>query len=260
LLLRTLRPVVPACNHLNGGLLQPRIVVSSSSQGWAALAAEVIGEAIKAAVASRGACYLMLTGGKTAEQLYDHWARASALPLERMRLLFGDERCVPPDHADSNYALVMRTLLAKAVPPGCSVARMEAENSDREAAARAYEKLLPEAIDVLLLGVGTDGHVASLFPHSPAFRAGQRTVVPVTGPKPPRERLTITPKVIAGAREVFVLARGAEKGGILVEALKSPADSVSLPVRLALGGTWLLDEKAACQLLNRGKEAKVAEK
>jgi 6-phosphogluconolactonase len=165
-----------------------------------------------------------------------------------MRFLFGDERCVPPDNADSNYALVMRTLLAKGVPPGCSIARMEAENPDREAAARAYEELLPEAIDVLLLGVGADGHVASLFPHSPAFRAKQRTVVPVTGPKPPQERLTITPRVIAGAGEVFVLATGTEKGEMLVEALKSPADAESLPVRLALGGTWLLDEKAAAPL------------
>jgi 6-phosphogluconolactonase len=139
----------------------------------------------------------------------------------------------------------MRTLLARGVPPGCSIARMEAENPNREAAARAYENLLPEAIDVLLLGVGTDGHVASLFPHSPALRATQRKVVPVTGPKPPRERLTITPKVIAAAREVFVLATGTEKGEMLAEALKAPADPASLPVRLTLGGTWLLDEKAA---------------
>jgi 6-phosphogluconolactonase len=190
----------------------------------------------------------MLTGGKTAEQLYKHWARASALPLERMRLLFGDERSVPPDHGESNYALVMRTLLAKGVPPGCSIARMEAERPDREAAARAYEALLPKAIDVLLLGVGADGHVASLFPHSPAFQSKQRTVVPVTGPKAPRERLTITPQVIAGAGEVFVLATGREKGEVLAEALQSPADAVSLPVRLALGGTWLLDEQAACRL------------
>ena len=223
-------------------------MVSSGSNDWAALAAEVIGQAIRAAVSSRGICHLMLTGGRTAESLYDHWARTSPLPLERMRLLFGDERSVPPDHADSNYALVMRTLLAKGVPLGCSIARMEAEKPDREAAARAYEKLLPEAVDVLLLGVGADGHVASLFPNSSAFRAGQRSVVPVTGPKPPRERLTITPRVIAAAGEVFVLATGMEKGGVLAEALQSPADPLSLPVRLALGGTWLLDKKAACQL------------
>ena len=225
--------------------MKPCIVVSSGTNGWAARAAEVIGPAIRAAVSARGVCHLMLTGGKTAEHLYTHWAQVSALPWERMRFLFGDERSVPPDHANSNYALVMRTLLAQGVPPGCSIARMEAENSDREAAARAYEKLLPEAIDVLLLGVGTDGHVASLFPHSPAFRAGQRTVVPVTGPEPPQERLTITPRVIAGAREVFVLAKGAEKGRVLAEALKEPGNPMSLPVRLALGGTWLVDEKAA---------------
>ncbi len=229
-------------------LLKPHIVASPDSESWAALAAEVIGLAISSVISSRGICHLMLTGGNTAERLYNHWAKSSALPLERMRFLFGDERCVQPDHADSNYALVMRTLLAKGVPFGCSIARMEAENPDREAAARAYEELIPEAIDILLLGMGTDGHIASLFPHSPALRPTQRTVVPVTGPNPPHERLTITPKVIACARSVFVLATGAEKGGVLVEALKSPADFKSLPVCLTLGGIWLMDDEARSQL------------
>jgi len=171
--------------------------------------------------------------------------RAIIGPLQRIRFFLGDERCVPPDHADSNYGLVMRTLLARGVPAGCSIARMEAESSDRNAAAEEYEQLLPDAIDVLLLGVGIDGHVASLFPHSPALWATQRSVVPVTGPSPPRERLTITPWVIARAKSVFVLAMGEAKGRILAKALKSPANIASLPVRLTMNGTWLMNDAAA---------------
>jgi len=233
--------------------LNPRIVVSSGSNDWATQAAEVIGQSISSVISCRGVCHVMLTGGNTAERLYNHWAKSSALPLERMQFLFGDERCVPPDHDDSNYALVMRTLLAKGVPAECLVARMEADNPALEAAAMAYEKLLPEAIDVLLLGMGTDGHVASLFPHSPALRSDQRSVVPVTGPNPPHKRLTITSNVIANARSVFLLATGAEKGRVLAEALKSPVDFMSLPVCLTLGATWLLDDEAAHQVSGNHK-------
>jgi len=140
-------------------------------------------------------------------------------------------------------------LVAKGVPTGCSIARMEAENPDRKAAAKAYEKLLPEAIDVLLLGMGTDGHVASLFPHSSVLKSTHRSVVPVTGPKPPHERLTVTPKIVTRARSVFLLATGTEKGRVLALALESPEDFRPLPVRLTLGGTWLIDGAAERQML-----------
>jgi 6-phosphogluconolactonase len=230
--------------------LKPNILVSPDSSSWASLAASSIGKAMNLAIASRGVCHVMLTGGKTAEGLYEYCSKTAALPLKDVRFMFGDERCVPPDHSESNYALVMKTLLARGVPPGCSIVRMEAEDPDREAAAKAYEKLIPEKVDVLLLGMGTDGHIASLFPNSPALTSGERNVLPITGPKPPSERLTITPGVITRARSVFVLATGKEKGNVLGEALKSMEDFRSLPVRLALGGTWLLDAEAEAQISN----------
>lgn len=212
------------------------------------MAAGVIELSINAVINRRGVCNIMLTGGNTAERLYSYWARSSALPIEKMCLLFGDERCVPPDHVDSNYALVMRTLFAKGVPSGCTIIRMEAENADRDAAARNYEEFLPREIDVLLLGMGADGHIASLFPNAAELRSTGRAVLPVTGPNLFHERLTITPQVIANAEAIFLLAMGEEKGRVLAEALKSPEDFMSLPVRLALGGTWLLDDAAADQL------------
>lgn len=209
---------------------------------------QAILDSVREVVSVRGNCNVMLTGGATAERCYLQWARTSNFSLDGVRFLFGDERCVPKDDRDSNYALVMRSLFSEGVPAGCSVVRMEADNPDRCAAARAYEELLPDSIDVLLLGMGTDGHVASLFPGSAALKATDRTVVPATAPKPPHERLTITPKVIVNAQAVFLLATGADKGRILAEALKSPEDVSALPVRLARAGTWLLDDDAGRQL------------
>jgi 6-phosphogluconolactonase len=143
----------------------------------------------------------------------------------------------------------MQTLLAKGLPNRCSIARMQADNPDREMAAKEYERLLPEQVDVLLLGMGEDGHVASLFPNSSALRTTHRAVLPAMGPNQPRERLTITPQVITSARSVFLLATGKEKGRVLAEALKSKGDFMLLPVCLTLGGTWLLDDEAGEQVL-----------
>ncbi len=229
--------------------IEPRILISSDSDSWASFAADTIGQEIGSVISQKKVCHVMLTGGRTAERLYKYWADTATLPLEGLRFLFGDERCVPPDHTDSNYALVMNALFEKGMPPGCSITRMEAENPDREAAARAYEKLIPDKIDVLLLGMGEDGHIASLFPHSSALRSKQRSVVAITGPKPPHERLTITPRVIGRARSIFVLATGAEKGRMLACAVRSPKDFMSLPVGLTLGGTWILDDEARSQFL-----------
>jgi 6-phosphogluconolactonase len=233
--------------------LKPNILASKNLEDWVVLATKIIGEKINSSISSRGVCQLMLTGGNTAEYLYRQWAKSSPFPLERICFLFSDERCVPPDHADSNYAMVMRTLLVYGTPPGCSVTRMQAENPNRETAAKAYEKLIPETLDILLLSVGMDGHIASLFPHDPVIlRSRERKVVPIKGPKPPNERLTITPKVIARAKSVFVLAKGEGKGKVLVEALKSNEDILSFPVCLTMGGTWLLDAEAGIPFLKSG--------
>ena len=155
---------------------------------------------------------------------------------------------MPPDHAESNYAMAMKTLFAQGVPSGCSITRMTAEGPDHDEAVRVYERLIPEKIDVLLLGMGEDGHIASLFPGSSTLLQQGRRVVSATGPKAPYKRLTITPSVITSARNIFLLTTGKMKGRILAEALKSGSDFMSLPVRLTLSGTWILDAEAGSQL------------
>jgi 6-phosphogluconolactonase len=184
----------------------------------------------------------MLTGGRSAECLYLAW---SALPdfkkLGGVHFYFGDERIVPSTHLESNYGLVMRTLFNKGIPDGCSIVRMEVEHPNRDEVSMAYEKKLPGKLDILLLSVGEDGHIASLFPHGEGLNEASRSIVPVSGPKPPNDRLTITPIVIARARKVFVLAIGAKKKDILRRARVAPHNFADLPARLVLGATWLLD-------------------
>jgi 6-phosphogluconolactonase len=190
---------------------------------------------------------MMLTGGNTAKQLYQHWTVSKSWNHSKIIYYFGDERCVPPDHQDSNYGMVKRSLFPKGIPKGCKVIRMEGELSERETAARNYEQMLPESIDILLFSVGSDGHIASLFPRSNALNE-TKSVVPVVGPKPPSERLTITTSVIQSAKSTFLFAQGKEKGQILAQALESRNNIASFPVRLVLEATWILDTDAAEQL------------
>lgn len=209
---------------------------------WPGKAAELIQDGIDAILNKHGACSVMLTGGRSAERLYKAWAELDAFrQMAGVQFYFGDERCVPSDHPDSNFGMAKRTLFERGVPTGCTVFRMEAEASDRVAAALRYEKVLPDRIDMLLLGVGEDGHIASLFPGSAALHELNRRVLPITGPKPPYERMTITPPVIAQAKSIFVLAPGYAKGQILSKALQAAGDFVILPASLVLDATWLLD-------------------
>lgn len=188
----------------------------------------------------------MLTGGRSAKQLYSSWREIPCFgKMSNVNYFFGDERCVPADHIDSNYAMTMKTLFPNGVPSGCALNKIEADNLDKEAAAIAYEEIIPDVIDILLLGLGADGHIASIFPNSPTFKSRHRKLMFVHGPNEPIARITITPNVIIKARTVYLLALGKEKGRILREALRTPNEIEKLPVCMTLNGTWLLDKDAA---------------
>jgi len=209
---------------------------------WPLQAAALIQDSIEVILQEKGECSVMLTGGRSAERLFLAWAELPAFQqMIGVQFYFGDERGVPPENPESNYGMAMRTLFQQGVPAGCSVFRMEADDLYREAAAHRYAETLPDNVDVMLLGVGEDGHIASLFPCSAALQEARWRVVPVIGPKLPRERMTITPTVIAQARSVFVLAAGAAKAAVLAKALTAPSDVATLPARLVLSATWLLD-------------------
>jgi 6-phosphogluconolactonase len=235
-----------------------------------ALAAEIIASELIFAVSARGSASLCLSGGTTPRQTYELLARLSdpssspgsgrsteptplpasdrnSVPWNQIRIFFGDERCVPPDHADSNYRMAREALFEPARIAETSIQRMRGENPDFDAAARAYEELLPERFDVVVLGIGEDGHTASLFPHSAALHETRR-VVHVVGDKPPPNRLTLTPRAFDGAGLLLVLAAGRGKAGAVQRALEGPLDIESCPVQIAKEGVWLMDMEAASAL------------
>lgn len=208
------------------------------------MAARAIQSCISSNLHDNAEFSIMLTGGRSAAQLYEAWADLAEFQLLRkVFFYFGDERCVPPDHLESNYGLAMRTLFKRGVPHDCKVVRMAAEHADRVAAAAAYESQLPDRIDLLLLSVGEDGHIASLFPHSAILQEADRRVAHVQVPKSPPERLTITPLVITQAHRTFVMAIGQTKATVYRKALAEPEDIAALPARLVLNATWFLDRQ-----------------
>lgn len=189
-----------------------------------------------------GRASLALSGGSTPRPTYERLATSSRIDWSRVDVYFADERCVPPEHADSNYRMVHEALTAHVA---AKVYRMEGERANRVAAAKAYAALLPPVLDVVILGMGPDGHTASLFPGHAALRSSERVLFIANSPKPPPERLTIGADVIRTARTVVMLVTGNDKSAMLKRA-RQPATSIDdVPAALAHRGTWFVDEAAS---------------
>jgi 6-phosphogluconolactonase len=221
------------------------------SASFADEAAKLILERIADSIRERGRCTLALAGGTTPGPVYQRMSVSPVSTLvewERVGVYFGDERCVPADHPDSNYRMAHQALLRHVAIPTASVHRIAGEGADPELVARDYERVLPGRLDVLLLGMGADGHTASLFPHSPALAERTRRIVSVSRPPPSPPRITITPPVIAAAHTVLVLASGAGKAAAVARALEGTYAPEELPVQIALRGTWIIDDAAGREL------------
>lgn len=225
-----------------------KLVVAKDMDALRRLAAELIAKRIHFAVQARGRCSLALSGGSTPGPVYEELGNsdlAETVPWSQLEIYFADERAVPADHSDSNYRLVKDTLLKSHPEALGQMFRMPADAADRDQAAKRYARLLPDPLDVLVLGLGPDGHTASLFPGSPAIDEAEQRVVAVTAPKPPPERMTITPVVIRRARSIVMIAAGAEKAPAVARALTGVEDPKTTPGQLARRATWVLDQAAA---------------
>ncbi len=234
-------------------MTRARSVTVLAAADFAAAVARWISAEVAAAIAQRGTCALALSGGHTPRPVYEALAAPDAtVDWGRVDVYFADERGVPPEHPDSNYRMAAAAFLERVPLVRGRVHRMPAERPDRDAAAREYERLLPDALDLLLLGMGPDGHTASLFPGAPALDERERRVVPSLSPFPPAPRLTITPPVIETARRVAVLVTGADKAPLVARALEGPLAPARLPVQLAARASWFLDEAAAAALPKGG--------
>jgi 6-phosphogluconolactonase len=242
---------------------EPTVTILKDSDALADAAARLLVETAAEAVRARGRFMLALAGGLTPAATY---AKLAASPLRdrvdwaRTWVCFGDERAVPPEHPESNYRMAREALLAQVAIPAAQVLRMRAEADDPERAAAEYAKTLAEAFgsrrgelprfDLVLLGLGVDGHTASLFPGSPVLREVFRTVAAVHAAAATiPQRLTLTLPVFNAAARVVFLVAGAEKvkvvKAVLVERAPLPAALINPE-----GGqlVWLVDRAAAALL------------
>lgn len=221
-------------------------LVEDDSEAFARTAAGLAERALLGAIEARGLASVAVAGGTTPRDMHRAWAVSTKLPWGIIDLFFGDERCVPPEDPQSNYRAVLEDFLTQLPLPGPKIHRIRGEEVDRDRAARRFASELPDRLDLLILGMGPDGHTASLFPgDNRALEQKQARAVAVEAVKPPTERITITPPVITSARNVLVLARGEDKAKAVNEARHGLWDPIAWPAQLARGGTFLLDSAAA---------------
>lgn len=212
-------------------------------------AAQIVSETAARAIAERGEFRIAFPGGRTPRALLERLTREpyhEAIDWTRVQVLQVDERAVAPDHADSNYRQLREALLDRLGPDGPLARRMQAESPDAAQAARDYDAQLRQPLDLVVLGMGEDGHIASLFPGSPLLRESEaRVAVVEDSPKPPKRRLTLLPRALREARRALVLVTGADKRSAVHAALADHGDASRAPARLLPAADWLLDRAAA---------------
>jgi 6-phosphogluconolactonase len=212
-----------------------------SEKFWAKEAAFLIQEEVENVLQNSEYCNIFLTGGTAAEILYNEWSEIADFKTTRnLVFYFGDERCVSPDDINCNYKMTLNSLFKYGFPVNSKVYRMKGESSNTTFAAREYELLIPEKIDILLLGIGLDGHIASIFPDSEKLFVGRTDLVlPVYTNKFPEKRLTITPRVVKRAKRTYILAFGNDKYSVLNNIRNNSPISNNYPVRLVSDSIWL---------------------
>jgi 6-phosphogluconolactonase len=243
------------------GELVNNIVVLPDPEALAHETAKWFAELVREAAGSRGRFSVALSGGSTPGRLYELLAAEpyrARIPWPQVHLFWGDERCVPPDNPGSNYRLADELLVSQVPIPAENVHRMRGE-LEPEAAAQAYQRVLedffcgPRArFDLVLLGLGQDGHTASLFPGSPAMAEMERLVAPATAlyQDRPAQRLTLTLPAINASRQVLFLVNGSAKAQVVKAVMEGPAGHLPAQrIQPAAGRlTWLLDAAAASLL------------
>jgi len=248
--------------------------ISANSEELARFAAEQFVRLAIEAQRERGLFTVALAGGSTPKTLYvllasEQESYRAQLDFGMIHFFWGDERHVPPDHPDSNYRMASEAMLSKVPVPLENVHRIKSEMADAEEAARDYEQVLEKffklengqlpRFDLVVLGMGSDGHTASIFPDSDVINEKRRLVVAPWVEKLRSYRITLTPPVLNKAASTIVLVSGAKKAEILHKVLEGEYRPEFFPAQLispSEGGLlWLADREAA-QLLNKTSAGK----
>ena len=245
-----------------------KLTVVSDEGALAREAAERLATRIARSIEARGSAIVSLTGGSTPERLYSLLADPAqpwrgGVDWSRVRLFWGDERHVPPDHPDSNFGMADEALVRHVPIPAAQVHRMRGELRDAGEAARDYEDTLrngfeaagrtDQTFDVMLLGLGEDAHIASIFPGSPVLHAAGRTAG-VWAPHLNAWRITLTPVAVLDARDIVMVVAGATKADAVHAAIEAPLDVSRWPAQLLRNAgdrvEWIIDRAAAAKLIS----------
>jgi 6-phosphogluconolactonase len=244
---------------------KPEIWIGKDPDAVARKAAALLVSESKRAIQIRSRASVVLSGGSTPKKLHRLLATDFAQLLSTLwkdiHFFFGDERSVPPEHAESNYRMAKETLFDHAPIPRSNIHRIRAEETAAQA-AELYEKELRQffgsaqpanalpRFDLIFLGLGTDGHTASLFPQTAALAESKRWVVSNSVDKLGTERITLTYPVLNNAKQILFMVTGAEKAAVLKEILQTKAGRYPAEKIQPLDGSvlWLLDKAAASQL------------
>ncbi len=243
------------------------IHIHADQEALSRTAADLFIETAADAISRRGRFAVALAGGSTPRRTYELLAqpdRTARVDWPHVHVFWTDERCVPPDDLRSNERFAIRSLLQSVPVPVEQVHPFRCE-PDPDRAAENYQQVLarffgdaPPTFDLVLLGLGIDGHTASLFPHTPALRETQRwTTLVAPDPDAPK-RLTMTVPLINQARRVVFLVSGIDKAPVLKEVLEGPSEPDRLPaqhIHPQDGLTWLIDRSAATLLCSEGENA-----
>jgi 6-phosphogluconolactonase len=214
------------------------------------------------AVAQKGFFTVALSGGSTPKLLYQLLANldepfATQVPWDRTHFFWSDERHVPPDHPDSNYGMTHEAMLSRVPVPEGNVHRVHGENPDAAAAADEYEQTILQLtkqtlplLDLILLGLGADGHTASIFPGSEVLHETSRLVAAPWVEKLNRHRITMTLPLLNNGASLLFLVSGAEKAEIVKEVIEGPKQYPAQAVQPTHGQLlWMLDKDAAAKLI-----------
>lgn len=238
--------------------MEKLLLVVPDKQALSERALEIVVERINTALETRGICTLALAGGSTPKPVYEALSLLN-LPWERLHIFWGDERYVSPDHPDSNQGMARQAWLDKIDIPPENIHPMPTDSQDAVLDAQKYETQLRQwfnltgsefpTFDLILLGMGDDGHTASLFPHTAALDVGDRSIT--VGDKDGQPRLTFTVPLINHARSVLFLVSGESKRPALAQVFAEVGDARAYPSRLIHPQgelIWLLDQAAGAAL------------
>ena len=234
----------------------PQVHVYADKAALVAAATDQVIELIRDAIATRGRCSIALSGGSTPKPLYQALAQTN-LPWNQLYIYWGDERYVPATHPDSNAKMTYEAWLNHVAIPAENIVTVPTDTDAPQTSAEQYQQALATSFDtadtpifdIILLGMGDDGHTASLFPHTAALNETERWVT--VGQKADQPRITLTTRVINQARHVMFLVAGANKQSALSQVFAPAADSATYPARLVapVGElSWLLDADASVGL------------